>query len=201
MSSFSRFTLIAGTALTLSSGVALAGNICQPGYGANSNGGCYRLVTTPAEYGTVSHQVVVAPERRVARHIPAEYGLVEEKVLVRPVRTYARHTPAVVQTVAEHVQVAPASRRWQVSRDSHGQVTGCWVDVPAQYGVQHRQVVVQPASVSHETIPAEYGIRTRKVMTRPANVEHDYIPAVVETRHSQVLVRPATRGWQPVGGY
>lgn len=191
-----RVALSLGAFAILSSTSAMAGNPCQPGQS------CYRLVTSPAEYGTVAEQVVVAPERRVSRYIPAEYGVVEEKVMVHPARRYAHHVPAVVNTVAEQVMLSPARKVWQVSRDAYGQTVGCWVVVPAQYGVQHRQVVVQPATVQYEEIPAQYQLRARKVMTRAPDMEHDFIPAVVQTHHRQVQVRPATRGWQPVGnGY
>jgi hypothetical protein len=185
-----------GAIVALSSTAAQAGNPCQPGQS------CYKLVTTPAEYGTVAEQVMVSPERRVSRHIPAEYGVVQEQVMVHPARRIAHHVPAVVNTVAEQVMISPASKVWQVTRDAHGQTVGCWVVVPARYGVQHRQVVVQPASVQYSEVPAQYATRSRKVMTRAADVHHETIPAQYQTHHRQVMTRQATRGWQPVGyGY
>ncbi len=149
---------LAGIALSaLGAASALAGGNCQGSH-------CYRLVTTPAEYGTVSEQVMVSPERRIPRYVPGVYDTVHEKVMVRPERAIAHHVPAQVQTVAEKVMVAPARKVWQVTRGPHGEPIGCWVEIPAQYAVQHRQVVVREASVRHEVIPAEYAVRARKVM-------------------------------------
>jgi hypothetical protein len=182
--------IVLGTAAALLFSVsgALAGG-CQ-------GSSCYRLVTSPPVYGSVAENVMVQPARTVARHIPAEFSTVEEKILVRPGRTIAHHTPAVLKDEAETVMVSPASKRWQVTHNAHGQVEGCWVVVPAQYATRHRTVVVAPASVQHEVIPAEYGVRQRTVMVRPAGVEHNTIPAVYETRHRQVIVSHGSQSWQ-----
>ncbi len=184
---------LAGIALSaLGAASALAGGNCQGSH-------CYRLVTTPAEYGTVSEQVMVSPERRIPRYVPGVYDTVHEKVMVRPERAIAHHVPAQVQTVAEKVMVAPARKVWQVTRGPHGEPIGCWVEIPAQYAVQHRQVVVREASVRHEVIPAEYAVRARKVMVSPPQTTHEVIPAQYQTVHRQVVVRPSSQHWQPVG--
>jgi hypothetical protein len=193
MTSNFRAIIVSGAFATLlGSTSAFAGGHCQ---GAH----CYRLVTTPAEIGTVAEEVMVRPEQKVARYIPGTYDHVQEKVMVRPARQIAHHIPAQVQTVAEQVMVSPGGKVWQVTRGPHGEAVGCWVDVPPQYAVRHRQVVVREASVRHEVIPAEYAVRSRKVMISPPQVAHDVIPAQYATHHRQVVVRPATRGWQPVG--
>ncbi len=191
MSLKTSLALSLGFTASLVSASALAGGSC-------TGPRCYELVTTPAEYSTVSEDVMVAPERQVARRTPAEYGYVEETVTLKPARTVARHIPAVTQTVAEQVLISPATKTWQVTRDAHGRTVGCWVKVPAKYGVRHRTVVVQEASVAYDTIPAVQGTRTRKVMMKPANVEYETIPAVYQTRHRQVMTRAATRGWRPI---
>jgi hypothetical protein len=189
------------SAIAISGSVALASTVAQAG-GHCQGSQCYRLVTSPAEFGTVAEQVMVRPEQRVSRYVPGVYDTVEEKVMVRPPRQIAHHIPAEVQTVAEQVMVAPARRVWQVQRGPHGETVGCWVDIPAQYAVRHRQVVVREASVRHEVIPAEYAVRARKVMISPPQVAYDVIPAEYRTRHRQVVIRPPTQGWQPIGhGY
>jgi hypothetical protein len=187
-------TIIAAGAFAaiLAPAYAFAGGNCQGPH-------CYRLVTTPAEYGTVAEHVMVRPEQKVARYIPGTYDHVQEKVMVRPARQIAHHIPAVVQTVAEQVMVSPGGKVWQVTRGPHGEAVGCWVEVAPQYAVRHRQVVVREASVRHEVIPAEYAVRSRKVMISPPQVAHDVIPAQYATHHRHVVVRPATRGWQPIG--
>jgi hypothetical protein len=183
--------VLAGAALIASSMAAAAG---QGGCAT-----CYQKVVSPPVYQTVAEKVLVQPARTIARHVPAEYGTVAERVMVQPPRTIAHHVPAQYQTVAEKVLVAPASKVWQVSHDAHGREIGCWVTKPAQYAIQHRTVMVRPASVSHEVVPAVYAERHRTVVTRPATVHHEMIPAVYGVRHRQEMVAPASAHWQPVG--
>lgn len=187
-----RFLALAGLTLLVLSDHAYAGGAgC---YGSQ----CYQRIDTPPTYGTVSRQVMVSPGG-VQRHVtPAEYGSVNETVVVQPARTVARHVPAVTSTVAERVMVAPASRRWQVTRDAYGREVGCWVDVPAQYGVQHRTVVVRPSAVAYDTIPEVTATRTRSVMTRPAQVHETVIPPTYSTQHQTVMTSPGGSYWQPM---
>lgn len=186
------------TQTVFAAGSLLALAMAAPAQAGCYSANCYQRVVTPAQYGTVAETVMVRPAS-VSRHVtPAEYGTVAEAVVVRPARTVAHRVPAVVQTVAETVQVAPASRRWEVRRDAYGRDIGCWVDVPAQYATRHRNVVVQNASVVHETIPAVTAVRHRTVMTRPALVHEQVIPAQYGTRYHTVQTAPATASWQPV---
>ncbi|NEU11530.1 hypothetical protein G3T14_05235 [Methylobacterium sp. BTF04] len=147
-----RFTLFA-TALA---GAVLSASVAQAGCGGAE---CYRYVATPPVYGAVS-----------------------ERVLVRPAETVYRTIPPVYETVSEQVLVAPGGRVWQTRRDAYGALVGCWVEVPPQYSVRHRRVLVQQAQSIPETIPAEYASVRRRV-----------------------LVEPARRGWVPAdsgrGGY
>jgi hypothetical protein len=112
------------------------------------------------------------------RHVvqPPVYGTVAEQVMVQAPRTYAETIPGDYQTVSETVMVAPARKVWQVTRDAYGNLVGCWVETPARYAVQHRQVMIRPPSVVRHTSPAVYA-----------------------TQHRQVLVQPARSGWEPVG--
>lgn len=161
--------------------------------------GCYQLVQTPPRYSTVAETVQVRPAS-VSRHVtPAQYGTVAEHVVVRPAKTIARTVPAVHGTVAERVMVSPGGRQWQVTRDAYGREIGCWVNVPAQYAVQHRTVVVQPGRIVHETIPEVTAVRNRTVMTRPAQVHEQVIPAQYATQQRTVMTHPGASQWQPLG--
>lgn len=156
---------------------------------------CYNLVNSPPVYGTIDETVQVRPGQTQHRVIPAEYETVTETVLVAPERRIPHYRTAVYETVTEKVQISGASRQWQVSRDAYGNMVGCWVEVPAQYGYQSRRVEVAPASVDYETVPAVYGQRPRKVMVRPTEVVREEIPAAYETRQRQVLVSPGSQYW------
>ncbi len=190
-------TLLAIPMLIASIGAAQAG-----GAGCAD---CYEKVVTPPRYATRTETVMVRPQQTIQHVSPAQYGVVHEKVMVRPPMTYARKIPGEYGVVAEKVMVAPARREWQVTVDAHGRKIGCWVTVPAQYAVQHRQVMVRAPQVIHETAPAEYGVQARKVMVRPAQVHHQVIPAEYATQHRVEMVAPATSSWQPLnrghGGY
>ena len=162
--------------------------------------GCYQQVVNPPVYETRQHDLLVAPERHIARRIPAEYGTVEETVVVRGARQIAHHVPAEYSTVNETVLVSHGGRQWQVSTDAYGQTVGCWVDVPPQYATRQREVQVRAADTVYETIPAEYATRQRTVLTRPSGIDVQTIPAQYETVSQQVQVAPATVSWQPLGG-
>lgn len=179
----------AGSALLLSTAFAAAGGDCH-------GSACYRLVKTPPSFATVSEQVQVRPPMQVARRLPAEFATVHETVVVRPAQVTARHIPAVYGVQHEKVMVSPASRRWQVTVDAHGNKVGCWVDVPAQFALRERTVVIREAQVVHETIPAVTAQRARVVMVRPPAVTYDHVPAVYETRHHQVMTHPGSKSWQ-----
>ncbi|KMO40591.1 hypothetical protein ACQVP2_14005 [Methylobacterium aquaticum] len=139
---------IAATALVaslLSAAPALAG-----GYGCTTD--CYRHVSTPPVYGTVS-----------------------EQVMVRPPRTVTHVVPPVYDTVSEQVLVEPARRVWQTSIDAYGQTVGCWVTIPARYATQTRRVLVRPAQVVPQVIPPAYASYQRRVLVEPAR--SGWVPA------------------------
>ena len=110
-------------------------------YGAE----CYRRVSTPPVFDTVS-----------------------ENVLVRPPRTIYRTTPPIYDTVSERVLVAPGGRFWQTSRGPYGELIGCCVTTPPRYAVQTRRVLVQPGQSIPETLPPEYASVSRRVLVQPA---------------------------------
>ncbi|GJD93234.1 hypothetical protein [Methylobacterium iners] len=133
---------------------ALAGSLLASAAQAGGCGGkeCYRHVSTPPVYGSVS-----------------------ERVLVRPATTVYRHTPPVYDTVSERVLVSPGGRVWQTKRDHHGQLVGCWVNIPPQYSVRHRRVLVEPGRAIPEVVPAEYASVRRRVLVEPARA--GWVPA------------------------
>ncbi|MEH3116220.1 MAG: hypothetical protein PGN25_00970 [Methylorubrum populi] len=113
---------------------------------------CYRRVTTPPIYDTVS-----------------------ERVLVQPPRTVYRTTPPVYDTVSEPVLVAPGGRRWVTRTDAYGQLVGCWVTTPPRYAVQTRRVLVRPPETIPHTLPPVYATTQRRVLVQPARAA--WVPA------------------------
>ena len=105
---------------------------------------CYRRVSTPPVYDTVSEQRLVSPPR-----------------------TVYRSTPPVYDTVSERVLVSPGGRHWQQSYDAYGQLVGCWVNTPPRYATATRRVQVRPAEVIPETLPPVYANYSRRVLVQP----------------------------------
>lgn len=193
-------TALVGLGAPAMAGGCYASSCYRAPVSACGGGSCYKLVSKPPVYGTVDESYVVRPERTFSRVVPAQYETVTEQVVVQPERRIARHIPAQYRTVSEKVLISPATRRWEVTRDAYGQTTGCWVDVPAQYGYQQRTVEVSPASVDYDVVPAVYGQRSRRVMISASRVEHETVPAEYATRQRQVLVSPGSQYWAK-GGY
>jgi hypothetical protein len=161
---------------------------------------CFTLVETGPVYGTVQEEVLVAPARRVKRHLPAVIDEVSEAVVVQPERRVARHVPAEYGTVHERVMTDAGGKRWVESVNAHGQVTGCWVHVKPRYATIARTVVVRPASVAYETLPAIVQHRTRRVVIEPSRTVYDHVPAQYQTRSREVLVSRGSARWQAAGG-
>jgi hypothetical protein len=161
---------------------------------------CYQLVETPPVYETMHEDVLVAPARRVKRHLPAVLEEVTEAVVVRPERTRARHIPAEYGTVHERVMTHPGGKEWVMRRNAHGQLVGCWVKVKPSYATVARRVMVREAQVVHETLPAVVQHRTRTVVVQRARTVYDHVPAQYETRAHRVKVANGGARWQAIGG-
>lgn len=136
-------------AAALAGALVLASSAQAGGCGGSE---CYRHVSTPPIYDTVT-----------------------ERVLVRPAQTIYRTVPPIYDTVSEQVLVAPGGRVWQTRRDAYGELIGCWVNTPPQYAVRHRRVLVQQAQSIPETIPAEYAAVQRSVLVSRAR--SGWVPA------------------------
>lgn len=217
----SSFRILAGAAVAAA---ALLGSPAAEAGGGCIGASCYRLVTAPPVYKSVvtvhkarpvkvrTARVHVHKAHVVKRHrplkagygigqrreqvVPARYEYVTDRVMVEPERRIAQTRPAVIGTVTDYVMLAPATRRWEVTRDANGETIGCWVDVPAQYGYQSRTVEMVAASVDYITIPAVYEDRQRKVMVRPTYVQREERPFGYGSR--QVQASPGSQYWAPI---
>lgn len=138
-------SLAAAVSVVATAGAAQAGGGCL-------SAECYRRVTTPPIYDTVS-----------------------ERVLVQPPRTVYRTTPPIYDTVSERVLIAPGGRRWVTRYDAYGQLVGCWVTTPPRYAVQTRRVLVRPPETIPQTLPPVYATTQRRVLVQPARAA--WVPA------------------------
>ncbi|MBX9618417.1 MAG: hypothetical protein K2X10_04635 [Hyphomicrobiales bacterium] len=158
---------------------------------------CYVKQVTPALNHYVPTELSVRQPRPVVRREQARYQTIVENVLVKPERVIARHVPAVVETRHERVMTSPARREWRHQRDARGREVLCEIDVPAQYATIAHQVEVAPASVEHVTLPATYRQRTRRVLVAPARTIVQHAPAEVHTIPVLSPYAPATKRWVP----
>jgi hypothetical protein len=150
----------------------------------------------------------VKPETKRLIIVPAEYATVTEQVLVTEASKRVERIPVEYQTVEERIEVSPASTRWVkrqadrncLSADPNDCLVWCLVEVPAQYKVVTKQVKqVCPAGyaesgedcIRYIDVPAEYAARTKRVVVKPAIVQENVIPAEYKQMKKDVLKQKA----------
>jgi hypothetical protein len=107
----------------------------------NSTGEIMCLVEVPAEYNTVSKQVVSRPARTESVVIPATYKVVKKKVMTEPAKVVKTPVPAEYKTMEVRKLVSAAKEN----------VT----TIPAVYGTVVQQQKVSDASMEWRTILCE----------------------------------------------
>ena len=143
--------------------------------GAESGEEAYvREVKTPAQYTSVSRQVLDKPASVRTIEIPGTTKVVKSRVETAPAKTEeVVIAPAVYGNISKQVLDTPASTREVVEA--------------AQYRTVERQVVDTPASVRKVAIPAVTQVISRRVVDREATVREEVIPAVYKTATRQVV--------------
>ncbi len=176
--------------------IAGAGLFAWSSVGAEAHQ-CFRRVIEPPQFTFVSENVLVTPARDVTEYVPAVTRPVAETVVIRPEQSVTRIIPAEYAYQDETVEVSPAHREWRI-RDENGDLIGCWVNVPAQYGRVSRRVLVAPERAVSETIPEETAVRMHTEVVEPAQTITHTIPARYVTRERQVLASPGGAHWSPI---
>jgi len=140
--------------------------------------GGYTLEEVPAEYKTVTEDVVVQEASTELVTIPATFETVTETIVVQP------------QSV-EYVAVPPIYE-W-VDGDVEGNSVE-YVTIPAQYETVQESVVVQEASSELVTIPATFMTVSETVVVQPQYVAQDgsLVPAVTKQQSRRVVKTPAS---------
>ncbi len=169
-------------------------------------GECYAKVWIPAQYKTVTEQVLVRAASEKVETIPAKYESVQEKVMVKPAHTETEQVPAQYKTVQEQVLVEPAHREWRPGRgavermDSKTGQIMCLVEIPAKYKTVEKQVLVTPATTRSIEVPAQYEMRTVSKMVEPAHENRIEIPAEYKTVTNCDKVSDGYWTWKKVEG-
>lgn len=168
------------------------------GKGAESGEeGYVREIRIPAEYRTVSLQVVDKPATVRTVEVPATYKTVKTTVVSKPATTEEIVIPAVYETVTRRVVdqapttkeiVIPATFKTVEKRVIDTPASSRKVPVPAVYETVKRRVVDVPASFREETIPAVYKTVSRQVIDQQASSREVEVPAQYETLSYRVKV-------------
>ena len=127
---------------------------------------------------------------------PAEYKTVTENVVTQEASTELVTIPATFETVTETVVVQPQSVVYVAEPPKYewveGDIEGSsveYVTVPAQYETVSEPVVVQEASTELVTIPATYETVTETIVTQEASTELVTIPPVYNS--DGTVLKPA----------
>lgn len=140
--------------------------------------GYVREISSPAQYQTITRQVVdqVAAVRVI--EVPATYKTVKTRVVDTAASTEELVIPAVFETVTrEVIDRAPSTRE---------------VIIPAVYKTVERKVVDQPVSSRKIPVAAAYETVRRRVIDQVATLREEVIPAETKTVSHQVIDRPAS---------
>ncbi len=100
--------------------------------------------------------------------VPAEYKTVTEQVLVTPASSSVQEVAAVVETVDEQVVDKPGSTFWKKSDDGD---LYCFEEIPPTYKTVKKEVVKTPAGSRVVETPAEYKTVSKQELVKEEQVE------------------------------
>lgn len=141
------------------------------------------LVEIPAEYQTVTRQVVKTPSTVRYEDLPAEYQTVKKTVLKSPATTRTVQIPAEYGEREVKKLVKPATTVTKV--------------VPVNYE-REIMTMVQPATEKRIAIPAEYAEREVTKLVAPAREVRVAIPAEYADVTQEIIVCPVQAYWTEV---
>ena len=161
----------------------------KPGTSSNiqkvdaSTGQIMCLVEIPAEYQTITKQVLKSPASVRYEDIPAEYQTVKKTVLKSPAATKTVQIPAEYAEREVKKLVKPATTVTKV--------------VPVDYE-REIMTVVQPATEKRIPVPAEYGEREVTKLVAAAKEVRVPVPAEYADVPQEVMVCPVQEYWTQV---
>ena len=154
---------------------------------AATPGMCFHEHFVPAQYETITEDVLASEAATKFEAMPAQYEWVEEQVQVSSASFRIEEVPAVFETETETVLDKPAHTTWKKGTgpvQRIDQATGeimCLVEVPATYKTVSKRVLISPATTRRVEIPATYEtVKVRKLIA-PAGQREIEIPASYKT--------------------
>ncbi len=140
--------------------------------------GYVREIRIPAEYRSLTRQIVDTAATVRTVEVPATYKTVKTRVVSRPARTEEILIPATYKAVIAQVVDTPASSRE--------------IAVPAEMGQVHRRVVDTPAGTRKIAVPEVKEIIPRRVQDTAPTFREEVIPAVYRSVTRKVIDVPAS---------
>ncbi len=167
-------------------------------------GTCYHEHYIPAQYETVSEQVLVEEAYDQVSASEATYNWVEKEVLVREASTKLVSEPAVYETVAEQIIDKPAHTIWKkgtgpIQRidEATGEIM-CLVEVPATYKTISKRVLKTAAATSTTEVPAQYkAVKVRELVSGPAEIRNQ-VPAKYKALSSVRKTEDRSFAWHEI---
>ena len=163
-----------------------------------------KVETTPPEFEWVEEQVLVKEESEQIEVIPAVFKTVTEQVMVKPESEEIVAVPAEYETTEEQVLVRQAYTTWKEGRGPIEKVdttTGeimCLIEVPAEYKTVQKQILKSPPTTKVVKKPAEYETVEKQVVEFPAQTKVTKVPAEYTTVKVMREVKPAQEVRTPV---
>lgn len=167
---------------------------------ASGEEGYVREIKIPAEYTTITRQVVDKPATVREISVPGETQIIKTRVVVTPAKTEEIVIPAVFKTITRQVPdkqpevkevVIPAEYRTVTRQVEDTVATTRRIPVPEVRETVKRQVIDQPAGLREEVTPAKFQTITRQVVDVPASVREFVVPAQYEKVTYQVKIADA----------
>ena len=100
------------------------------------------MVNVPAEYKTISKQILIEPAKVIEQPVPAIYETIKRKVMVQPTATKEVIIPAQFQKITKQVLVKPA-------------IVNEFDELPIYENIT-RNIIDRPSKTIEVEIPAQY---------------------------------------------
>jgi len=183
-------------------------------------GECYARVWQPAQYKTLSEEVLIKEASEKIEVIPAVYQYENKVVQVSGASSKLISKPAVYGTEQVKTLVRDERTVWRETLSSKSPLTSEEViefakkhtqdDIagatPGMCFHEHREksiisstdekVLVSEAYDVVETIPAQYEMVDQTIVVKEASTKIVEVPATYKTETKKILVKPATTVWK-----
>ncbi len=158
----------------------------------------------PAKFTQVDEPILVKAASTRIETSPPVLDWIEERVMVKPETRRMEQVPAAYDTVSERVLVKPATMVWKKGRgpiqkidEATGEIL-CLVEEPAVYKDVQKTVVRTPATTREIVTPAEFAVVRKQVVKTPATTREVPVPAEFTVVRKQIVKSPAAQREIPV---